>query len=74
MAYETRVPIHMPRMGYKYLTAMEYGMTVKMLDTANGLVTEREKSVPLLMFTMNKVEVKTAGNAEKIPPNIEPPI
>jgi hypothetical protein len=74
MAYEMMVPIQMPRIGYKYLTLMLYGITVKMLDIANGLVMEREKSVPLLLFTIYKVEVKTAGNAEKIPPSTEPPI
>jgi hypothetical protein len=74
MAYELTVPIQMPRLGYKYLTATEYGITVKMLDTANGLVRAREKSVPLLLFTIYKVDVKTAGNAEKIPPITGPPI
>lgn len=64
----------MPRLGYRYRTAMPYGIAVKMLDTANGLVREREKSVPLLLFTMYKVEVKTAGNDEKIPPSTGPPI
>jgi hypothetical protein len=52
---------------------MPYGITVNMLDTANGLVTEREKSIPLLLLTMYKVEVKTAGNDEKIPPSTGPP-
>jgi hypothetical protein len=74
MAYELTVPTQMPRLGYEYLTAMLYGMTVKMLETANGLVTDREKSVPLLLLTMYRVEVKTAGNDEKIPPSTGPPV
>lgn len=68
------VPIQTPKIGYEYLTTMQYGITVKMLETANGLVTEREKFVPRVLFTIYKVEVKTAGNAEKIPPSKGPPI
>ena len=52
MAYEVIVPIHTPRLGYRALIARQYGITVRMLDTANGLVREREKSVPLLLFTI----------------------
>ena len=64
----------MPMLGYRYLTAALYGIIVKVPDTINGLVMAREKFTPLLLFTMYRVEVKVAGNAEKIPPNMGPPI
>jgi hypothetical protein len=33
-----------------------------MPDITNGFVTARENSLPLLLFSIIKVEVKTAGN------------
>jgi hypothetical protein len=73
-AYEMMVPSSMPRLGYEYLTAMLYGIHVRIADTTIGLVMEREYSVPLLLLRIINVEVKTAGNAEAIPPRAEPPI
>ncbi len=49
-------------------------MTVRIPDNTNGLVTARENSVPLLLFSIIRVEVKTAGNAAATPPSTGPPI
>jgi hypothetical protein len=74
IAYEMMVPSQMPRLGYEYLTAMLYGIHVRIAVITMGLVIEREYSVPLLLLRIIKVEVKTAGNAEAIPPRRGPPI
>lgn len=45
-----------------------------MPDNTKGLVSERENSVPMVLFTIIRVEVKTAGNAAAMPPRTGPPI
>ena len=40
--------------------------------TINGLVMARENSMPLDWYVMIKVEMKTAGKAENMPPKIGP--
>ena len=68
------VPSKTPTVGYRYLTPTQNGIIVKMPDKTSGLVTARENAVPLLLFNIIKVEVKTAGNAAAIPPRTGPPI
>jgi hypothetical protein len=55
------VPIQVPRLGYKYLAAMPYGMIVKMVHAGNGLVRDWDKSMLLPLFTTCNVEVKSPG-------------
>ena len=45
-----------------------------MPDKTNGLVIERENSVPLLFAVLSDVDVKTAGKAAAMPPRTGPPI
>ena len=51
---------------------MVNGIIVKIPDNTKGLVIERENSVPLLLCSIIRVEVKTAGNAAAIQPNTGP--
>ena len=68
------VPNQIPKLGYRNLTATLKGIIVKMPDNTKGLVMARENSVPLLLFSIIRVEVKTAGNAAAMPPRTGPPI
>ena len=61
-------------LGCRYLTARINGMIVRILDITNGFVMARENSIPSLLWRIIRVEVKTAGNAEAIPPRMGPPI
>ena len=70
--YDKNVPTQTPTTGYKNLTATLKGMIVKIPDRTKGLVIERENSVPLLLWSIINVEVKTAGKAAAIPPMTGP--
>jgi hypothetical protein len=59
-------------LGYKNLTATLKGIIVKIPDNTNGLVMERENSVPLLICSIIRVYVKTVGKAAEIPPRMGP--